>query len=100
MDVLWTDCSAEDVEWAFNNIVPHSQDAFETPCQFIASDIIIPKTFVLCTKDKAFPPEKQELLVQSIPDMKCVKLDTGHSPFLGPFLNKTTKLLIDIVEGA
>lgn len=79
-------------------LLPHSQDAFETGCDFIASDITIPKTFVICETDLVFPLALQETLVQSTPGIKEVRMSAGHSPFVGK-AEETAKKLVDLIEG-
>lgn len=66
----------------YEMLLPHSQDAFETPCDFVAADIVIPKTYVVCERDSLVLPALQEQLVASIPGMKEVRIDAGHHPFV------------------
>lgn len=50
--------------------MPHSQDAFESGCSFIVSDIPIPKTYLICETDRVRPMSPPEQLIQSNPGMK------------------------------
>ena len=79
-------------------LLPHSQDAFETGCNFIASDITIPKAFVICETDLVFPLALQETLVQSTPGIREVRMSAGHSPFVGK-TEETAETLVRLVEG-
>ncbi|KAI1474846.1 hypothetical protein K445DRAFT_25976 [Daldinia sp. EC12] len=78
----------------FNSVVPFSQDAFETPIDFAASDLTIPRTFLICENDLAFPPSVQEELATSILDMKIERCSAGHSPFASQ-----PDRVIEIVKG-
>lgn len=59
----------------------HSQDAFELPVPFSASDITIPKSYMVCTKDTCVPGPLQEHLAQSL-GFKIERIESGHMPFL------------------
>lgn len=50
--VLYNDLRPEDAKKYYNTLVPHSQDAFQTPVQFVPSDLIIPKAFLVCELDQ------------------------------------------------
>ncbi|KAM0561362.1 hypothetical protein ACHAPJ_003242 [Fusarium lateritium] len=97
--LLYDDATSEDqAKEAWANVLPHSQDAFETPIDFVAADITIPKTYLVCEKDKILPVLLQEQLVKSTPGLKEARMAAGHSPFVGKAA-ETAKLLVDIVEG-
>jgi hypothetical protein len=80
--VLYNDCPDEVVAKIEPQLEGHSQDAFETPIDFIAADVTIPKGYVICKQDLAIPTALQEMLVQAIPGMKVARIDASHSPFL------------------
>ncbi|KAK6855037.1 hypothetical protein PG995_008569 [Apiospora arundinis] len=63
-------------------LVPHSQDALETPVDFVVTDITIPKTYIVCELDQALPASLQEKLVETVPGFQAERIRTGHSPFL------------------
>ncbi|KAK8070197.1 hypothetical protein PG994_006813 [Apiospora phragmitis] len=69
-------------EW-LEKLVPHSQDAMETPVDFVVADITIPKTYVICEMDQALPVCLQEKLVEAVPGFGTERIHAGHSPFLG-----------------
>ncbi|KAF5002769.1 hypothetical protein FGRMN_167 [Fusarium graminum] len=97
-DIVYSGCTREATDKALQHTQPHSQDAFETSLNFIAADITIPKTFIICEKDQLLSPSLQEQLVQSTPGMKEARLVLGHSPFLEN-TEKTANLIAEIVEG-
>lgn len=98
IELLYSDANEADAREAFTKAVPQSQDAFETGCDFIASDLSIPGTYVITAEDKSFPIALQEQVVKSIPGIKEVRLASGHFPFLGKAA-ETAKLVVNIVEG-
>ncbi|KAJ3531153.1 hypothetical protein NM208_g9005 [Fusarium decemcellulare] len=94
---LYNDASEEEAKEIFAKVLPHSQDAFETGINFIASDITIPKTYLICENDLVFPLSLQEQLVRHTPGMKEMRIAAGHSPFLGK-CPELSNLLIEIAE--
>ena len=95
---VYSGCSEEAIQTALEATLPHSQDAFETSLDFIAADITIPKTYIICEKDQLLLLPLQEQLVESTPGMKAARLATGHSPFLEQTM-ETAELISKIVEG-
>ncbi|KAK8085734.1 hypothetical protein PG997_007005 [Apiospora hydei] len=83
-DALFNDFpdEAERDAW-LAKLVPMSQDAMETPVDFVVADITIPKTYVICELDRALPVALQEKLVESMPGFRTERIRAGHSPFVG-----------------
>ncbi|KAI8668043.1 AB hydrolase-1 domain-containing protein [Fusarium keratoplasticum] len=96
--MLYNDTTEEEARKVYANLLPHSQDAFETGIDFIATDITIPKTYIICENDLIFPLALQEQLVKLTPGMKERRIAAGHSPFLGKS-PETCKILVEITEG-
>jgi hypothetical protein len=96
--MLYNDTTEEEARKVYANVLPHSQDAFETGIDFIATEITIPKTYLICENDLIFPLALQEQLVKLTPGMKERRIAAGHSPFLGKS-PETCKILIEIAEG-
>jgi hypothetical protein len=63
-------------------LVPMTAAAAVTPVEFSAGELKIPKTYVMTLLDGGLPLPAQEMIVAGTPDMKVVKLETGHSSFL------------------
>ncbi|KAM0242275.1 hypothetical protein ACHAP5_007215 [Fusarium lateritium] len=97
-DCVYSGCTKEATDIALQETQPHSQDAFETSLDFIASDITIPKTYIICEKDQLLQLPLQEKLVESTPGMKEARLARGHSPFLEDTAG-TAEMIIKVVEG-
>lgn len=98
MAAFYGACPEEEAKRCFDLLLPHSQDAFETGCNFVAADVTIPKTFFICETDQAFPLPVQEQLVKGVPGMKEVRLASDHSPFLGR-PQEMANMLVDIAYG-
>ncbi|EEU39014.1 uncharacterized protein NECHADRAFT_43023 [Fusarium vanettenii 77-13-4] len=96
--MLYNDTTEEEARKVYANVLPHSQDAFETGIDFIAADITIPKTYIICENDLIFPLTLQEKLVKLTPGVKERRIAAGHSPFLGK-APETCKILVEIAEG-
>ncbi|KAK8880234.1 Alpha/beta hydrolase fold-1 [Apiospora arundinis] len=79
-------------------LVPHSQDALETPVDFVVADITIPKTYIVCELDQALPASLQEKLVETVPGFQAERIGAGHSPFLSN-PKECAELIAKISEG-
>lgn len=79
---FFNDLPGDEAEKYLDLLVPHSQDAMETPIDFVATDLTIPKFFLVCEIDLALPLGFQEYLIQTIPGFRVERIHTGHSPFL------------------
>ncbi|KAK6715138.1 hypothetical protein SNK04_006069 [Fusarium graminearum] len=97
-DCVYSGCSKEVMNAALEETQPHSQDAFETSLDFIASDITIPKTYIICENDQLLLLPLQEQLVDSTPGMKSARLVAGHSPFLEK-TKETADVIVRVIEG-
>jgi hypothetical protein len=42
----------------------------------------VPKTYLLCERDQAVPPQFQQMMIRVGRFEKVVKVDSGHCPFL------------------
>lgn len=93
---LFNDIPEEEAREVFKRLVPHSQDAFETPSQFIVDDITIPIWFVIGELDQAIPLAMQEQLVAAL-NLKNKKIYAGHSAFISQ-PKRCAELIVEMVE--
>ncbi|KAH8662325.1 hypothetical protein BX600DRAFT_437723 [Xylariales sp. PMI_506] len=49
---FYNDLPAAEAQARWNQLVPHSQDAMETPVDFVAADLTIPKGYIVCELDQ------------------------------------------------
>ncbi|KAK7927104.1 Alpha/beta hydrolase fold-1 [Apiospora marii] len=61
-------------------LVHQSKASKNVPAHFVAADVTVPKTYVVCTKDNVFPVPAQKALAQAS-DCKIVEIESDHSPF-------------------
>lgn len=74
-------------------VCDQSRRPFETPVQYTAKELKIPKTYIVCTDDRAIPPVVQRMMSQ-VSGTAEVEIHCGHSPFLK---DKETDQLVRIV---
>ncbi|KAB5583603.1 Alpha/beta hydrolase fold-1 [Coniochaeta sp. 2T2.1] len=55
---------------------------FKVPVVFTMQKVTVPKTYIVCTHDRAIPPEVQRFVAREGGGCKVVEVDSGHSPFL------------------
>ncbi|KAF4448236.1 hypothetical protein F53441_8343 [Fusarium austroafricanum] len=80
---FYNDCTPEVAEESINTCVNHSTAALETPAQFVATDITVPRTYVVCEIDAAVPVQGQLAMAGAMGEGATVeKVKAGHSPFL------------------
>ncbi|KAF3054939.1 hypothetical protein GL218_07349 [Daldinia childiae] len=91
---FYNDLPDDVAEKCFDALLPFSQDALETPVEFVASDLIIPRTFLICENDMAMLPHIQENLAAGISGMKVERCSAGHSPFI----NQPDRV-VEVIEG-
>lgn len=78
---LYSDLPEEEAEKYYELFEPHSQDAFETPVNYIATDVTIPQTYIVTEKDMVFPAFAQRALAATVPGINMESIETSHSPF-------------------
>lgn len=79
---MYNDLSDKEIAWAQKMLVPQSQLATEQGASFVAADVVVPQTFIVCEQDLAMPVAVQEMLIAAIPGMMSARIDASHSPFL------------------
>jgi len=78
VEAFFNDVSEEEAKAALGLLEGQSQDSFETPVTFAASDLKIPATYIVCEKDGAIPVFAQEMFSEG---MKVERVNAGHFPF-------------------
>lgn len=64
-----------------SGLMHQSQESFMVACDYVATDVKIPKVYVVCTEDQAIPPEGQQAMAAAC-QARVVELKTGHSPWM------------------
>ncbi|MEY9948039.1 alpha/beta hydrolase [Kitasatospora sp. GAS1066B] len=76
---LYGDLPDDQAEHAVGRLVEQSVRSFQQPVTRAAWRTV-PSTYVVCERDQALPPARQEQM--SARATRVERLDTGHSPFL------------------
>jgi pimeloyl-ACP methyl ester carboxylesterase len=76
------DCSPEVMEWAVRRTGPQALTPLAQPVSLGREFERIPRTFVICTRDRIIPPALQRRMVRDSRVMDVVELDSGHHPQL------------------
>lgn len=82
----------------YKALVPQSYEAVTTPVDFAAADITIPKTYIVCEKDNAFPAPLQNELSAGLGFNKLA-VNGSHSAFAS-VPDEVADALVRIAEGA
>jgi pimeloyl-ACP methyl ester carboxylesterase len=81
-DIFYNTCPPEFALRAAGRLRPQATGAFTTRILLTAERWgRVPKTYIICTRDRAFPPAKQYWLCNRLPDIRRRLLHTDHSPF-------------------
>lgn len=91
--LYFSDLTDEEAERYVEALCPQAQDSFETPVDFVPSQLKIPATYLFCELDCASPPSLQEKWLAEFPWMKIERCNSGHAPFI----NKPDRV-IEVLE--
>ena len=81
-EVFYADCSDEDVALAKLCVVPQRMDVTVTqPSITVDGWGRVPRSYVVCTQDKAITEEAQRNMIEAVGCDHVVDLQTSHSPF-------------------
>jgi len=81
-DIFYHDLAPADQDHYFSLLRPQAMTTFFGPVNFIVGELTIPKAYMICEKDHAVPPERQENMVEKVGGFKVYRYEGGHSPFL------------------
>jgi pimeloyl-ACP methyl ester carboxylesterase len=83
-DALYGSCSPDVAAWAIAHQRPQAVAPYATPVSLDAGDAFdaIPRSYVLCKRDRAIPPPLQRLMLERAGCEEVIELDTDHSPQL------------------
>ncbi|KAM0280038.1 hypothetical protein ACHAO9_011431 [Fusarium lateritium] len=95
-DTFYHDTTSEIGDKAVSECVPQSTASLETPSHFVATDISVPRTYVVCEIDRCIPVPGQLAMAGAMGDGVSVeKINAGHVPFLN---EEALPKLVEIVE--
>ncbi|KAF5632719.1 hypothetical protein F52700_6256 [Fusarium sp. NRRL 52700] len=97
-NAFYNDCTPEVAKKAISECVNHSTASLETPADFVATDITVSKTYVVCEIDNTVPVQGQLAMVGAMGDAVNVeKIEAGHCPFVN---DKILPKVVEIIEKA
>jgi|HubBroStandDraft_4_1064222.scaffolds.fasta_scaffold168518_2 pimeloyl-ACP methyl ester carboxylesterase len=79
-ELFFGDCDAATQTWAVEQLRPQPPAPFEEPVP-VPAWRSIPSTYIVCTQDRAFPPELQREVFAARAS-EVAELECSHSPFL------------------
>lgn len=80
-DRFYHDCPPGTAARAAARLTPQPLLPQETPLVLTAASAAIPAHYILCTEDRAIPPEHQQAMAADLPPGRVLRLPSGHSPF-------------------
>jgi pimeloyl-ACP methyl ester carboxylesterase len=83
-DALYGSCSPDVAAWAIAHQRPQAVAPYATPVSLDDREAFdaIPRSYVLCRRDRAIPPALQRLMLERAGCEEVIELDTDHSPHL------------------
>ncbi len=82
-DLLYNDCSADDIAWANTLLGPETMAIAVTPVRLSKERFgRVPRIYIECLRDQSILPRDQREMYTATPCSKVISLNTGHSPFL------------------
>ncbi|KAI1088753.1 Alpha/beta hydrolase fold-1 [Rostrohypoxylon terebratum] len=79
---FYNDLDDDTAEKLWNSLVPHSQEAIETPTNYLVTDVSLPFYYILNEKDATVPRELQQTVAEAIPGCIVFNIDAGHTSFI------------------
>jgi hypothetical protein len=97
-DTFYNDLPSEEGDKFVSECVHQSTASFETPSDFVATDVTVPRTYIACDQDNAIPIQGQHAMAGAMGEGVVVEtINAGHVPFL---CEEAMSKVIDIVEKA
>jgi pimeloyl-ACP methyl ester carboxylesterase len=95
-DLFYGDCTVDDSEKATGLLVPEPIGPATTPVHVTAERWgSVPRSYILCTQDRAISPATQRAMIASVGVDRVVEMDSSHSPFISQ-PERLAALLVDL----
>ena len=94
--LFYHDCPTEAAAWAQTRLCPQPIAPKITPLDLNADFQVIEKHYIVCTQDRAIPPDYQRVMSAGLPAGHVTELPASHSPFLsmpGPLADRIATIL-------
>ena len=97
-ELFYGDCTVEASESAARLLVPEPVGPASTPVRVTADRWgTVPRSYILCTKDRAISPTKQRAMIDSVGVDRVIEMESSHSPFISQ-PDRLAALLIDLED--
>lgn len=81
-DLLYADCSEDDIERAAPLLVPETITLGTAPVHVTSERFgQVPRVYIECLQDRTIIPALQKQMYTALPCQRVLTLDTSHSPF-------------------
>ncbi len=80
-DLFYHDCPPETVRYAEARLCPQAVAPSATPLTLTARSHSLPRSYIVCKRDRAIPPDFQREMAARFDPGRVATLDSGHSPF-------------------
>mgnify|MGYP005989706659 CR=1 FL=1 len=81
-NLFYHDCSDEAVAFAEAHLCPQAIRPQEEPVSLSGRAEALPRSYIVCSEDRAIPPEYQRQMARALPPEDVFELPLSHSPFL------------------
>jgi hypothetical protein len=96
--LFYGDCTVEASDKATRPLVPEPVGPASTPVNITAERWgSVPRSYILCTQDRAISPAQQRAMIASVGVDRVVEMDSSHSPFISQ-PERLAALLIDLQD--
>jgi hypothetical protein len=83
LDAMYLQCSEQTAAWAIAQQRPQPVLPFTQPVSLPDGAFdAIPRSYVLCTRDRSIPPALQRRMIATAGITDVVEIDTDHAPHL------------------
>jgi pimeloyl-ACP methyl ester carboxylesterase len=97
-ELFYGDCTVEASDRATRLLVPEPVGPASTPVNVTAERWgSVPRSYILCTQDRAISPAQQRAMIASVGVDRVVEMDSSHSPFMSQ-PERLAALLIDLQD--
>ena len=81
-ELFYHDCSPADRAFALDRLVPQAIRPQAEPVTLTGAIASVPRSYILCSEDRAIPPRDQKRMAAALPDDEVYERPWSHSPFL------------------
>ncbi|KAH8676147.1 Alpha/beta hydrolase fold-1 [Xylariales sp. PMI_506] len=99
---FYNDMVPEQADYWADRLLPHSQDAFESPTTHTIADSQISIYYIITEQDQTFTPDIQKAMADSVPGCTVLRINAGHAAIVSQpddFAELVIRIAKDIQNG-